>query len=107
MKILSSERGKKLLFVISDGQPHHPDGVSDYRSYDNHSFMDTYHVVREAEGEGISVIGVGITASASAFIARAYLKGFCIKDINELPSKLVDIYLKESASFRTWKSMLL
>jgi hypothetical protein len=107
MELIRSERGKKLIFLISDGRPAHPDGVDDYRTYDNQAFMDMYFLVREAEKEGISVIGIGITDEATEFIAGAYLKGFVINDIKELPEKLVKIYLQESSGMRTWRSCLL
>jgi nitric oxide reductase activation protein len=107
IEILSSERGKKLIFVISDGHPNHPDGVDGYRSYNNQAFMDMFNLVREADREGISVIGVGINQDAEAFIAGTYLKGFYIEKMDELPEKLVKIYLQESAGFRTWKSCIL
>jgi uncharacterized protein YegL len=107
MEIISSERGKKLIFLISDGRPNHGDGVDDYRTYNEQAFMDMYFLVREAEKEGISIIGIGISEEAREFISGAYLKGFVINDINELPEKLVKIYLQESSGMRTWKSCLL
>ena len=100
VELLKSERGKKLVFIISDGHPNHNDGVDDYRAYNKQSYMDVYNVVREAERDGVSVIGIGIEADASQFISETYLKGFHIEKIGELPEKLIDIYLKESQSFR-------
>jgi hypothetical protein len=107
IKLISGERGKKLIFLISDGQPAHPDGVTDYRSYNQQAFMDMYYVIREADREGISVIGVGITDESADFIRGTYLKGFYINKIEELPEKLVQIYLQETQSLRTWRSSLL
>ena len=107
IKLISGERGKKLIFLISDGQPAHPDGVDDYRSYNNQAFMDMYNVIREADREGISVIGIGINEESADFIRGTYLKGFYIDKIEELPEKLVKIYLQETQSFRTYRSSLL
>jgi hypothetical protein len=107
ISLISGERGKKLIFLISDGHPAHPDGVTDYRAYDNQAYMDMYHVIREADREGISVIGVGITEESAEFIKGTYLKGFYIDKIEELPEKLVKIYLQETQGFRTWRSSLL
>ena len=107
MNIMNSERGKKIIFVISDGKPNHSDGTNDERHFNANSFMDMYFLAREAEKDGISIIGIGITPEAMTFIGATYLKGFAITKIEELPEKLMKIYLEESAGFRNWKSMLL
>ena len=104
INLISGERGKKLIFLISDGSPEHPDGVSDYRAFNKQSYMDMYFLTREAEKQGISVIGIGITESAEKFIAGTYLKGFVINKIEELPEKLVKIYLQETSGLRTWNA---
>ena len=108
MKLMAAERGKKIIFVISDGQPNHPDGTGDYRNYNNNAFMDMWFLTREAEKEGISIIGIGITAEAATFISETYLKGFFVKNIQELPERLTKIYLKETESLRpVWRNMSL
>jgi nitric oxide reductase activation protein len=104
MKLISGERGKKLIFVISDGRPNHPDGVGDYRAYNEQAYMDMWHLTREAEKEGISIIGVGVRKEAAEFISKTYLKGFYIDKMDELPEKLIKIYLDETKGLRqTWK----
>jgi nitric oxide reductase activation protein len=106
IKMMSGERGKKMIFVISDGHPNHYDGTNDYRDYNANSFMDMWFLTREAEKEGVSVIGIGVSAEANAFISKTYLKGFYIDDIKELPERLVKIYLAESASLRpVWRKI--
>ena len=100
VEVIKGESGKKIIFVISDGQPEHPDGVSDYRAYNKQSDMDMIHAIREAEAMDISVIGVGITSAAAEFISTAYTKGFYIQKLEELPEKLIDIYLKETEALR-------
>jgi nitric oxide reductase activation protein len=106
MKLMSAERGKKIIFVISDGRPNHPDGTDDYRDYNDNAFMDMWFLTREAESEGISIIGIGINTEAAEFISQTYLKGFYVGNIQELPERLVKIYLKETESLRpVWRKM--
>jgi len=106
MKMMSGERGKKIIFVISDGRPNHNDGMNDYRDYNANAWMDMWFLTREAEKEGISIIGIGITKEANEFIAGTYLKGFYIDNIRELPERLVKIYLKETESLRpVWRKI--
>ena len=100
VEVIKGESGKKIIFVISDGQPAHPDGVKDYRAFNKQSHMDMIHAIRDAEDMGISVIGVGITADAAEFIETAYSKGFFIQKLDELPEKLIEIYLKETEELR-------
>jgi nitric oxide reductase activation protein len=100
VEVIKGESGKKIIFLISDGQPSHPDGVSDYRAFNKQCDMDMIHAIRDAEDMDISVIGVGITSSAADFIKMAYSKGFYIQKLDELPEKLIDIYLKETETLR-------
>jgi len=89
-------KGTKVLFVISDGQPHHPDGMTGKRRYNYgyNSRADMMKAIREAEGMGVQVVGIAIEPEAAAFINETYKKGFHIGDIDELPARLLNVYRK-------------
>lgn len=106
--IIRGERGKKLIFVISDGQPNHCDGIGDYRAFNQQCEEDVHQACLEAEKEGISVIGIGITPEAVDCISKNYLKGFAVLNWTELPAKLLKIYLQETAGLRkAWHNTLI
>lgn len=108
MNLIRGERGRKIIFVISDGHPNHGDGTHDYRDYNKNAYMDMWFLSREAEKEGISVIGIGISSEAANFIEGTYLKGFWIEDLQVLPEKLLKIYLAETSSLRqTWRKVII
>lgn len=105
-EIIMGERGKKIIFVISDGEPCHPDGVDGPKEYNRNADRDTARAIQEAEQQGISVIGVGITSSAQNFISKAYTKGFAVDEISKLPELFVQIYLKETEELRTFAKVI-
>ena len=95
---LAAEGGKKIIFLISDGQPAHQ--AFPHETFMANSVKDMRRVIAEADEVGVSVIGVGITEGAANFIKSAYQKGFFIRKLSELPDKLFKIYLKETGDTR-------
>jgi len=87
--------GTKVLFVISDGQPHHPDGVSNRKRRYNagrNAEVDVMNAIKEAENMGVQVVGIAIEPEAAEFIDKTYRKGFHIGHVDELPQRLLNIY---------------
>jgi len=90
-KRLTGKRGKKLLIVISDGQPNH-DGTS---YVGERACKDTIKAIREAEGNGVGVFGISIDRNADDFIKKAYNgNSFCFLDLDKMGKQLIQTYIK-------------
>lgn len=97
-KLLSEGKGKRILFIISDGKPNHPDGVEkdDGRSYNSLYKSDMRRAIYEAKMSGVTVVGIGITNEASSFIADNYEIGLSISEdevASSLPKALFQAYI--------------
>lgn len=94
--LLSGSAERKILIVISDGMPNHPDGVKGNKGFNNHCRADTIRAVREATQCGVQVIGLAMTDESEIFMRKSYPLSFSLTDIEELPTALAEIYLRAS-----------
>lgn len=90
--LLSRERGKKLLIVISDGIPSHPSDRDTYAG--QFGKEDTKLAVIESLQKGIKIMGVSIDPNANNFVLEAYPNSFVFNDLNKLPFELTNTYIK-------------
>jgi Mg-chelatase subunit ChlD len=80
---------KKVLIVISDGEPY-------ARLYSPpRSVADTAKAVREAMAKGIRVIGVSIDPGAGHYLHNIYPSRVIVKRLEELPAKLLKVARRE------------
>ncbi|MFW6009419.1 MAG: cobaltochelatase CobT-related protein [archaeon] len=80
---------KKLIIVISDGQPSH---YFD-RYYDLVGIKDLKKAVNEAKKQNVDVLGLSI-GDEHNYMDKIYKNHICINNINELPRKLSKILRK-------------
>jgi len=91
--LLGNQRGKKLLIVISDGYPSHGCGNNEDDYEGEAGEADTKSAIREAEENGIKVMGISIDRDANNFVLEAYPNSFVFNDLKYFPRQLTRAYI--------------
>ena len=96
-KLIGSAK-TKVLIVLSDGRPSHPDNLEESSSYNctRTAKYDTILAIKEAKKENIDVVGIGITSDARTFISTAYPNSYGIYNNEDIPEALTEAYLQIS-----------
>jgi len=81
-RLKTYSRQKKVMIVISDGQPAYQNGID-----------ETKKAVELAESRGIKVIGIGIEGAVEHVIEEIYPTNYMFKDITTLPLDLANLIL--------------
>lgn len=76
--LLDQRNSRRLMIVLTDGAPY--------------SFQETLAVIAAAESAGIEIYGVGI---CSDVVQHLFSKWIAIHDVNELPTRLVNLVRDE------------
>ena len=81
-RLLKFRNMKKIMVVISDGQPAYKNGIE-----------DTKKAVQQSENMGISVIGIGIDGCTEQSLRNIYPNNYLFKDTDDMPNDITNLIL--------------
>lgn len=81
-RLLKFRNMKKILVIISDGQPAYENGID-----------DTKLAVQQAEQRGIGVIGIGIEGCTQKSLQAIYPKNYLFHNTDNMPNDVTNLIL--------------